>query len=77
MIDLDMDLPGERKILAGLIGEHLGKRINKNSLSMALTGYRSTESSQEILKAAQEVLNSKRETIHNTELNASGNQVAG
>ncbi len=56
MIDLDMDLPGEREILADRISSCLGRRIKANTLSMALTGYRATTAYEEILKAAHDIL---------------------
>lgn len=59
MIDLDMDLPGERESLADQISSRLGRPIKTNSLSMALTGYRATAAYQEILKAAHDILISR------------------
>ena len=60
MIDLDMDLPGEKEVLADLVSSRLGRRIKTNTLSMALTGYRAQRQRIEILKAAHDILISKQ-----------------
>ena len=50
MIDLDLDVPGSREIIAA------GINVNCNSLGMALTGYRDGPSSIKILNSLHEYL---------------------
>lgn len=49
MIDLGLDRQGNREMLAGEISTP-DDQVNPNSLSMALTGYRNSPRSLEILK---------------------------
>ncbi len=62
MVDLDRDRRGSLPELSAQISDRLHRRINRNSLSMALTGYRSTASSRNILETARHILSSEIET---------------
>ena len=59
MIDLDMDRRGFLTELAERISTCFGRRISRNSLSMALTGYRAMASSHQILETARDILSSE------------------
>lgn len=50
LIDAGLDRPGSQQVLAAAIG------VNKNQLSMALTGYRKSRRSEQILNALREYL---------------------
>lgn len=58
----DLDMPGGRDKLQSLLAEKLGRPINRNSVVMALSGYRRTLAYVELLIALKELLN--RENIH-------------
>ncbi len=59
MIDLDMDRRGSLPSWPSGYPLVLGGGINKNSLSMALTGYRAMASSLQILETARDILSSE------------------
>ncbi len=61
MVDLDRDRRGSLPELSAQISGRLHRRINRNSLSMALTGYRATASSRNILETARDILSSEIE----------------
>ena len=56
MIDLDLDRPGSVEVLAREISTEENP-VNRNSLNMALTGYRQGPRYQEILKRLHSYLN--------------------
>lgn len=59
MIDLDMDLPREREVLADRISIRLGRRIKVYTLYMALSGFRTPAPYLEILETARDILSSE------------------
>lgn len=65
MIDLDLDLPGERKALIQKMSEKLGRKVSPAQFSMALTGYRNTNASQILLDTALSVM--KGEESHESD----------
>ena len=56
LIDRDLDGVGKRVKLLAILREKLGRPVNKNSLCMAMTGYRTGASSAEILRNLKEIL---------------------
>jgi transcriptional regulator with XRE-family HTH domain len=64
MVDLDRDHRGSLPGLSAQISGRLRRRINRNSLSMALTGYRLTASSRDILETARDILSSEIEILN-------------
>lgn len=56
MIDADMDRSGCHMKLAEKIGERLGKQIAPQTLSMALTGARTSQAYQDVLITAYAIL---------------------
>ncbi len=52
MIDLDLDIRkhGTLSLIAGDLSAKTGRKISRSTLSMALTGYRSTRGYQAILQ---------------------------
>jgi hypothetical protein len=58
LIDRDLDYPGFYKDLVPRLSDHMGRSVNRNSLSMALSGFRNGKSSREILEALDGLLDS-------------------
>ena len=56
MIDLDLDRSGSYEVIIPRLSEMLGRPVHKNSLSMALTGFRDGRTSREILNALKDLL---------------------
>jgi len=52
----DLDLAGGRDVLHAALQEKLGRPVSKQSLCMAITGYRKTDAYAEILGALKEIL---------------------
>ena len=50
LVDLDLDRRGSLQTLAREMTRKGGESVNKNSLTMALTGYRAGPSAQKLLK---------------------------
>jgi hypothetical protein len=71
MIDLELDAWGKTPSLAKELSDRTGKMISRNTLSMALSGYRSSEPYQIILKELQSMLAERqspaRDNIHEGE----------
>jgi hypothetical protein len=64
LIDMDMFLvSGSMVRLAKAISTHYGRKISRQMISMALTGYRSGESSQSLLEDIKQYLDQQKMTV--------------
>ena len=55
-VDLDLVKPGSLEIILPKLSEKMGRPVLKNSLIMALSGYRNGAASSEILTALRDLL---------------------
>jgi len=56
MVDLDLDCPGSLQVISRRMAERTGKAVNRNSLVMALTGYRNGPASRALLEGTLSLL---------------------
>jgi hypothetical protein len=56
LVDLGLDKPGTMEILKDRLSEKMSCPVNKRSLNMALTGYRTTSFYQEMLMQLHDLL---------------------